>query len=234
MSIRLKFASLLAGLLFAGSVAAWQQPKVEYSADSNMETADSVTAGRVNYAPGKERREYIEGGEKMIMIIRQDKQRVWMLMPEEKMYIDTKITKDRKDDMSAYKIEQSRVGEETVNGVRTTKHKVIMTGPKGDKLGGFFWLTKEDILMKMDAISVEKGSKERIKIELKNLKVGAQDPKLFEIPPGYSAGMGGLGGMMGGMMGGGDEKKETKAQPKGGEEKGGGGFGLQDALKLLR
>jgi len=227
---------LLAGLVTAAAAAAMQPPKVEYSADSNMETADFTQSGKVHYAPGKERREYVESGEKMIMIIRHDKKRIWMLMPEEKMYMDMQMSGGRKGDLSGYQIDQTRVGEETVNDVRTTKYKIIMTGPKGEKFGGFFWTTREDIVMKMDAISADKGSKDRIKMELKNLKIGAQDPSLFEVPAGYSSGMpgmGGLGGMMGGMRGGGDERREPQPAPKSGEPQGGGGFGLGDMLKMI-
>ena len=237
MSMRLKILSVLAGLLIAGCAAAAQPPNVEYSADSYMETAEFIQSGTVHYAPGKERREYIENGEKMIMIIRHDKKRAWMLMPAEKMYMDMQISGSRKGDLSGYQIDQTRVGEETVNGVRTTKSKIIMTGLKGEKFGGFFWTTKDNIVMKMDAISVDKGSKDRIKSELKNLKIGAQDPSLFEIPSDYSAagmpGMGGLGGLLGGATGGGDEKREPQPAPKSGEPQGGGGFGLGDMFKKI-
>ena len=71
--------------------------------------------------------------------------------------------------------------------------------------------------------------KERIKIDLKNLKVGKQDPALFEVPAGYSSGMPGLGS----MMGGGGEKEPPKSSEDEGKKKS-GGFGLGDALKLLR
>lgn len=230
MLMRLKIVVFLAGLMMIGSVAALQPPTVEYSADTYMETADGVMKGRVNYAPGKERREYVESGEKMIMIIRHDKKRTWMLMPEDKIYMDTQAGGGRKGDLTGYQIDQTRVGEETVNGVRATKYKIIMTGPKGDKFGGFFWATREDIVMKMDAISVDKGSKERIKMELKNLKIGSQPPSLFEIPAGYSAGMPGMGGL-GGMMKDVDDKDGEKQPQKKGETK---GFGWKDALDLLK
>lgn len=250
MSALLRVVSFLAALLIAtgaGAAGNWEQPQVDYTADSYFETAQGVMQGKVYYSPGKERREYTESGEKMIMIMRHDKKRIWMLMPEEKMYMDMQMTGERGEDMSAWNIQQTRVGEETVNGVRTTKYKIIMTSPKGSKMGGFFWTTRENILVKMDAIAVDKGSKERMKIELKNLQIGAQKAALFEVPPGYSAGgmpgMGGMGGMpgLGGMGGaaGGDERREPQPAPTSGEpqpqpQQGGGGFGLGDVLKILR
>ena len=114
---------LVAVIAAAGIVDAMEGPKVEYSADSYMETAEAVMAGPVYYAPGKERREYLTDGQKMVMITRHDKKAVWMLMPEEKTYMEMKLSsrQGRKDDLSAYKIEQTMIGPETVNGVNATR-----------------------------------------------------------------------------------------------------------------
>ena len=166
----------------------------------------------------------------MLMITRQDKKVAWTLMPSEKMYMETSISQAKaKDDLSSYKIEQTVVGPETVNGVSTTKSKIIMTGPKGEKMGGFMWTTRENILVKMDAIAVDKNQKHRFKTELTNLKVGKQDAALFEIPSGYTTmDMGGMGK----MMGGGDKDDDNKGAGSKSKEK--GGFGFQDAIKLLK
>jgi hypothetical protein len=66
-------------------------------------------------------------------------------------------------------------------------------------MGGFFWKTPDGILVKSDLIAVDKGSKIRMKSELTNLKVGHQDPALFEIPADYKTMD--MGAMMGGAMG---------------------------------
>src|SRR3990172_4153010 len=136
---------LVSGLLgFAVSAGAAEKSTPEYSADSTMETADAVMSGAVYVAPGKERRENVMDGEKSVMIIRHDKNVVWMLMPADKMYTEMKPGQSggRKDDLSAYKIDQTTVGPDSVNGIQATKSKIIMTGPKGDKLGGFWWTTR--------------------------------------------------------------------------------------------
>jgi hypothetical protein len=96
-------------------------------------------------------------------------------------------------------------------------------------------MTKDNIMMKLDVIAVDKGKKDRMKMELDNLKIGKQDPALFEVPSGYSKmdmSMGGMGKM---MMGGGDGDADTNAKSdgaKGSKEK--SGFGLKDAIKLLK
>lgn len=166
------------------------QPQVEYSADTLLETEEISIKGRVHYTPTRERREMVESGsgEKMITITRHDKKVVWTLMPADEMYLEMRPGKSKagaKDDLSKYKIEQTVMGVETVNGVSATKNKIIMTGEKGEKMGGFMWVTKDKIMVKIDAIALDKKQKHRFKSELTNLKVGKQDPKLFEIPAGY-------------------------------------------------
>ena len=187
---------------------------VEYSGDEVVETAESMSKTKIYSTPMMERREMSEGGQQMISIARHDKKVTWMLMPEEKMYMEMPIgqsaeKKDAKTDLSAYKIEQTPMGQETLNGIVMNKGKMIMTGKDGSKMGGFMWTTKEGIIAKMDALSVEKGKKDRFKLEMTNLKIGKQPADLFEIPKGYEkmdmgamgGGMPGMGDMMKGMFG---------------------------------
>ena len=187
----------------------------EYSADQIIETADGATKITIYSTPTMERQEFVDGGQKMINITRFDKKVIWNVMPEEKVYIEmaTGSPQDNKGkpDLADFKIEQTPMGQETVNGMVLNKGKMIMTGKDGSKMGGFMWTTKEGIVTKLDAISVEKGKKDRFKLELTNLKIGKQSAELFEIPKGYEKmdmgamgameGMGDMGNMMKGMFG---------------------------------
>jgi hypothetical protein len=175
---------LIAGMAWAAEQ--YMRPKVEYSADSTMETEAITMTGKVFAAPDKERREQVMEGTKQITITRWDKKVVWQLMPDQGFYMETalKENNEKAADMSGYTIEQTVVGKEEVNGVSTTKNKVIMTDNKGNKFGGFMWTTKEGIMVKMDAIGKSENSKMRIKMDLKNLKIAKQASELFEIPEG--------------------------------------------------
>ena len=230
--------TILVGIIFVSVASAWEGPKVEYSADSYFETADTVMQGKVYYSPGMERRESVHDGQQTIMIMRQDKKVVWMLMPESKTYNEMKIPEEgRKDDLSNYEIETTTVGPETVNGIDTTKNKIIMVAPDGSKMGGFGWISKDGIMIKMDAIAVENGSKQRMKSELKELQVGRQDPALFEIPEGYSKMdlMPGFGSMFKGdddKDGGDDDAGKKTEQPTHQEKK--QGFGWKNAIDVLK
>lgn len=192
---------LAMAILFSVTVWAadktFQEPDVEYSADEQMETEDMAMQAKVYHAPGKERREQDMSGMQQIMIMRRDKGVMWMLMPDQKMYMEMKMGQGKEDtaDLKDYTIEYSVVGEEVVNGINTTKNKVIVTDKQGNKFGGFMWVSKEGIMVKMDTVSKVEGSKMRVKMERKNIKIENQNPKLFEIPSGYNKmSMPGMGG----------------------------------------
>ena len=217
-SFNLVLASAL--LLPAMSLAAAPpEPKVEYSADSTMETEGGMTMkSRIYSAPGKQRME-MGGADGNVSIIRKDKKVMWQLMGD--MYMEMPLDQSGSQDPHDMDIQQTAVGEETVNGVKTTKYKVIATKKDGSKFGGFFWTTKDHITVKMDLLSKEGDKKMRMSQELTNLKIGKQDPKLFEIPPGYTKND--MGAMMGGMgrgkgQGGAPNVQEMmKGMGKGGE-----------------
>lgn len=194
---------VVAVLHSAGAMAAAERPNVEYSADQSLETEAAAMKGKVFSTPTKERREMSQDGATMIMIMRHDKKVMWTVMPEERMYLEMPMKEsNEKTDMSAYKIEQTPLGEEKLDGKVMDKSKIVMTHSSGTKMAGFMWMTKEGILAKMDAIAVDKGSKNRFKMEQTNIKVGKQPADLFEIPKGFqSMNMGGMGDMLKGMMG---------------------------------
>ncbi len=196
---------VVATVLLAGGAAAGDRLNVEYSADQVIETEDGIINSHINSTPTKERREMTQDGMPMILITHYDKAVTWNLMPEEKMYMEMSIkdASPESDDLSAYKIEQTPSGQETLNGQSMKKSKIVMTHSDGSKLGGFMWTTQEGILAKIDAIAVDKKSKDRFKMEQTNIKIGKQPADLFEIPAGYEkVSMGGMGmDMLKGMMG---------------------------------
>ena len=187
----------LSTILFGGSLA-WaagettqQESQAQYSADSYTENAEMTLKEKVYVAPGKIRKEQAMGDSTPVTITRMDKGVVWTLMPgDDKMYMETSMQQAQSQspgvDTSGSQMEKTEAGKEVVNGHEAIKYKVIMTDAKGNKLGGFQWVVSPGIQIKLDAVSKEKNSKERIKMELTNLKIGKQDPALFEIPDGYT------------------------------------------------
>ena len=181
--------------------AQFSRPQAEYSADSKMETEEGTIQQHVYVTPTKERKEMLTGeGDGGIMIFRFDTKRLWILMPSEKMYMEHSVAggQGQRDDPSQWTYEDAAMGDEMLNGVKVTKYKTIATSTDGKKYGGFSWRTKEGINLKQDLLYKEGNEKKRMLIELSNLKIGKQDPALFEIPEGFTKfDMGGMMGMMG-------------------------------------
>ncbi len=177
------------------------RPQVEYSADSTIQNEEGTMQQKVFVTPTKERKEMLTGGgDGGIMIFRFDTKMLWILMPSEQMYMEQPIAGGRgqRDDPSQWTYEDTAMGDETLNGVKVTKYKTIATSTDGKKYGGFSWRTKEGINLKQDLLYKEGNDKKRMLTELSNLKIGKQDPKLFEIPEGFTKlDMGGMMGMMG-------------------------------------
>ncbi len=207
MSRRLSTVIVLAGLLVSTPLWAAQlsRPQAEYSADSVMQTEEGTIEQHIYATPTKERQELLTaGGDGVAMIFRYDSKLMWQLMPSEHMYMEHSMEKaaaqNKGKDLSKWDFEETVVGEEVLEGVKVTKYKTIATSTDGKKYGGFSWRTKEGIAVKQDLLYKEGNEKHRMTTELKNLKIGKQDPKLFEVPEGFTKFD--MAGMMGGMMSG--------------------------------
>lgn len=75
------------------------------------------------------------------------------------------------------------VGEETVDGLKTTKHSFEMTS--GEMTGkGFYWLTPEGIRVKQEGETRFKTGEASVpfSIILRDIAFGPQDPSLFKLP----------------------------------------------------
>ena len=208
--------------------------KVDYSADSTMETEGGMTMkSRIYHTVEKERME-MGGSDGMVSIIRKDKKVVWQLMGN--MYMEMPMDASNASGMDAFDItEQVEVGPETINGLKTIKSKIVAVKKDGSgKFGGFFWTTKEGITVKMDMLSKEGDKKMRMTSELSNLKIEKQDPALFEIPAGYTKND--MGAMMGGMPNMEELKKNARQQRQSRENQAKENLGEQmpDVNKMMK
>jgi hypothetical protein len=213
---RLNCAGLLVCVILvssAVSAASLPEVQVDYSADSTMETEGGMTMkSHIYHTMNKDRME-MGGSDGMTMITRKDKKVVWQLMGE--MYMEMPMDASNAPGMETFDIvEQVEVGQETINGIKTTKSKIIAVKKDGSgKFGGLFWTSKEGITVKMDLLSKEGDKKIRMTSELTNLKIEKQNPALFEIPAGYTKND--MGAMMGmGGMPNMDEMKQNARQQK--------------------
>lgn len=184
------------GALPAGAMQ-FTNPQAEYSADKVTQTESVTFEQHVYYTPTKERTEMHGSGKNAdqmpIQILRKDNKVMWQVMPSQKMYMEYSLDrpapntmKKEPADMTKWDFEETVVGEEVMEGVNVTKYKTIATSTDGKKFGGFSWRTKEGIPLKVDLLYKQGEEKHRMTTELHNLKIGPQDPQLFEIPADYT------------------------------------------------
>ncbi len=196
------FALCLAAFATSSFAGTLPVPTVEYSADRLVETASGSFTGKVYATRDKQRAETNMGSMQSVMILRQDKKVGYMLMPAQHMYRQMDLSNAQKQSgtQPQDQVEITEVGSDTIAGQSTTQYKMIM---KDGTAGGFIWVTKDGIPVKMDAVSRDGKEKTRMTMTLTNLKIGPQDPSLFEVPGGYTAmpDFGGMGNMMGGARG---------------------------------
>lgn len=190
-------------LAVSGNAAQMPVAKVEYSADSKIEANGMIMNGKVYHGRDKDRMEMNVGGSSTVMIVRTDKQIAWMLMPEQKTFMEMSLEESQKksSDMTQCVVEQKAAGTETINGVKANKSAVSLSCPDNKGYRGGMWVTKDGIMVKMDVTSTDGGENVRVVNELSNLKLGQQPAKLFEVPPGYQPmNIGGLFGGIGAAM----------------------------------
>ena len=81
---------------------------------------------------------------------------------------------------------QHPVGQETVNGIATTKYAIDETVPEGHA-DGTLWLSRDGIPMKLaGSFTAQNGRVSTMRWELSHVKIGPQPAALFEPPPGFS------------------------------------------------
>jgi hypothetical protein len=129
--------------------------------------------GKVYMQAGKMRMELDGAGDKAVTISRPDKKLTWVLMPDEKMYMeqahqeDPKIREWTPDREARSKL----LGEETVSGLPCKKYQ-------GEGKDTFYWIS--------DKIGFPvKTQDPHGSMLLRNIQIGAVPGSLFEVPPGY-------------------------------------------------
>ena len=81
-------------------------------------------------------------------------------------------------ELDAPDLRRSPVGQETVNGVRTTKYRIDHVSAGGSRTQGYAWLSAQGVLMRIDG-TITRGNGGRplaIRMQLANLAVGPAEP----------------------------------------------------------
>jgi len=171
----LRFISVFAAVSFAAAAAF----AAEFSADM-VNTSKAATISQKFFVNGNKSR--MESPES-IVIIRMDKNVMWMLMSQQKMYMEQPLDPSKIPATSEKypgEMERTLVGKEAIDGRTTEKYRITYT-VNGMKVTVYQWLAP-DLGMPVKT-AAEDGS---WTMEYKNIETGSQPDSLFEIPSGYS------------------------------------------------
>lgn len=175
---------VLAFLILTRAGATAQAPPRDFSADVIHTTGKRVVNEKVYSSDKAVRIEKEEKGKKSISIMRLDRKQLLVLMPDQKSYMDMgsfgQGTADLVSSMEGAKIDRQAQGSENVGDYHCDKYRV-QTTYEGHVYTGLEWDAKE-----LNGFPVkqadEKGAWSK---EYQNVKLGPQDPSLFEVPPDY-------------------------------------------------
>jgi hypothetical protein len=184
---RFLLALLLAGIAATGAapVAARMlgDPSVPFSADRSLSVGDRTFSGKLYAMPGSQRHEQAIAGVEQVIILHGEDARGWLVLPKLNSYVEfwfaPAAAELRADDLLSTKL-----GEETIAGLRTTKYRIEHSARDGTLVDGYVWLTREGIPMRLDGsyTPANGGKPTAIHMELSNVRQGPQNAALFAIP----------------------------------------------------
>ena len=154
-------------------------------------------------APGKMYTEMYLGNMTTGIILREDLQKSYTLMPSMGFYREDTMEDgltQAANGMEFSKIE--KVGNEDINGHASTKYKTHFSDNEGSG-EGLIWVTDTGVPIKMDMIySNKETTGQRMIMQFTELNLRDQDPKFFELPSdlkpmSLGGGLSSIGAMMG-------------------------------------
>ena len=158
---------------------ALQAAAFELSADMVTREGEQKQAGKLYVKGNKYRIETKNGSE--YAIIRHDKNKSWIVIPEQKAYIEMPFDPKKKpaiEDRQSADGNRKFLGAETINGHPSKKYEV--TTKEGESVDPFYEWIASDINFPIKTMAVN-GS---WSIEYSNIKTSVPD-SLFEIPEAY-------------------------------------------------
>jgi hypothetical protein len=163
--------------------------KTEYSAASTIQTPKGPQHGRVWRTPNALRHEMTGDARGNTVIARLDRKVAWLLVPEQKLAIELGLENFGlpTELLTGAGIRQTPEGQETIAGQRTTKvHVERAPNQTGNgSFDGYVWTTAQGVIMKIVGSGANQSRTGSVNVSFSDVKVGQQDPALFELPAGY-------------------------------------------------
>lgn len=150
----------------------------EFSAEVVNTASDQRFEGKVYIGADRMRMETPEA----ITITRMDQKKIWVLMPQQRMYLEQSFNTASllaTSEKIPGEIERTLMGEEQVGGKLAKKYRVVYR-QEGKQESVLQWYVPEFSM----PIKIAAGDGSWV-MEYRNIKLGRQPASLFELPAGY-------------------------------------------------
>jgi len=183
----LQIAVTICMSMFAGTALAgmWGEFK-NFSADIETTMKQGVHASKMYYKDTKMRMETSEKGHSSITIMRPDKKVMWMVMPQEKSYMEMSLDMNKDMQSKLYdpniKVDKQFIANEVVEKHPTKKYRMtIITDGKKENTGHVWEATD------LSNFPVKYESEDKsVTTIYRNIKTGGVSDSMFEVPSGYT------------------------------------------------
>lgn len=157
-----------------------------YSAETVLKTKSTEMVSRICVG-GKDRWRVEMVGQPQVQIVRLDRKVMYTLLPPSKSYFEMPMTDEeaspafKAESRVQGKVTRKPLGTEQVGGRPTRKYEVTITAPGQKPRVMYEWFSEElGVPLKMMPAD------QTWSMEYRNVKLGPQDPKLFEVPAGFT------------------------------------------------
>ncbi len=180
--------AVLAAVTAGATAPPWPQQQATYSADSSIRAGGVQLEGRVHHDRGKERREMTIQGVRQIVILRPDRNRAYLIMPQMNSGFEMDFGAAGFPSPEHYMagLQPVAEGRETVEGLETTRYRISGTAGDGATMDGHVWVTDDGIIMRMRGTASTQTDTQDILVTLSNVVRAPQDAALFEPPAGLN------------------------------------------------
>ena len=159
--------------------------QIGFTADRTLVIDGRTYLGKIWTMPGRERHEQAIQAFRPVFLLRADSPLAEVVLPQLKTIVQFELPPELRI-LGTPALKKHPAGQETVNGIATTKYAIDETVPEGHATGTL-WLSRDGIPMKLaGSFTGQKGKVSNLRWELSHVKIGPQPASLFEAPHGYS------------------------------------------------
>ena len=159
--------------------------QIGFTADRTLVIDGRTYLGKIWTMPGKERHEQAIQAFRPIFLLRAGSALGEVVLPQMKTIVQFPMPAELRV-LGNPELRKHPIGQETINGMATTKYAIDETVPEGHATGTL-WLSRDGIPMKLTgSFTAQKGKVSTVRWELSHVKIGPQPASLFEAPHGFS------------------------------------------------